>query len=262
MRYIEPCKDQLGPTFEYALVFLSSIMPDQKTILEQCQKNIGYRFKNPALLKEALTHSSGADTPLTSNERLEFLGDSVLGFVVCERLFHQFPEIREGGMTQIKSSVVSRITCQSIGKKLALDECLFVGKGVGRNTRISPSMLADMIESLIAAIYLDGGLGPARKFIEKHFGPEIDAFADSVTTDNFKSLLQQVAQRDFGHTPEYRVLEIKGPEHGKCFRIGVRIGKTIFQSAWGNNKKEAEQRAAENALYILQGEEAPYFGGE
>ena len=236
-------------------------MPIDKK-LELCQEKIEYQFDDLHLLKEALTHSSGADTHLTSNERMEFLGDAVLGFVICETLYHTFPEMREGDMTKIKSAVVSRAACQQIGRKLGMEDSLFVGRGVANGARISPSMLANVVESLIAAIYLDGGLDEARTFIDKHFGKNILESAETLETDNYKSLLQQVAQRDFGHTPEYRILEICGPEHSKCFRIGVRVGQTVFQSAWGNNKKEAEQRAAENALYILRGEDAPYFSGE
>ncbi len=231
-------------------------------ILDLCQQRIGYRFTDPGLLKEALTHSSGAETHLTSNERMEFLGDAVFGFVICETLFHRFPELREGDMTKIKSAVVSRATCQEVAKKLGMEECLIVGRGIPRGGRIPSSMLSNVVESLIAAIYLDGGLEPARERIQDWFEEPIARFADSLDVDNFKSLLQQVAQRDLGHTPEYRIMEIRGPEHSKCFRIGVRVGSMVFQSAWGNNKKEAEQRAAENALYILRGEEAPYFGGE
>lgn len=232
------------------------------TSLETCQSAIGYRFKNPDLLREALTHTSGADTPLGSNERMEFLGDSLLGFVVCERLFQQFPESREGDMTKIKSSVVSRATCLRIGKELGLAEFLIVGRGVGSFAKIPSSMLSNCLESLIAAIYLDGGLRPARIFIERFFFPEIERCSETLEPDNYKSLLQQVVQRDFNLTPEYRILAIEGPDHHKCFRVGVRIGEMVFQSAWGNSKKEAEQRAAENVLYILRGEEAPYSGGE
>jgi len=233
-----------------------------QSVLELCQKRIGYRFKDQGLLKEALTHSSGADTHLTSNERMEFLGDAVFGFVICETLFMRFPELREGDMTKIKSAVVSRSTCQEVARLLGLEECLIVGRGIPKGGRIPSSMLSNVVESLIAAIYLDGGINAARERIRAWFEEQIVRFADTVEVDNYKSLLQQVAQRDMGHTPEYRIMEVCGPDHSKCFRIGVRIGSMTFQSAWGNNKKEAEQRAAENALYILRGEEAPYYGGE
>lgn len=233
-----------------------------QAILKTCQKRIGYKFTDTNLLKEALTHSSGADTHLTSNERMEFLGDSVLGFVICETLFHRFPEYREGEMTKVKSAVVSRSNCQEVAKKLKLEECLLVGRGITKGKRIPSSMLSNVVESLIASIYIDGGIDVARDRILAWFEDSIIHFTENIDVDNFKSLLQQVGQRDIGKTPEYRILEVRGPEHSKCFRIGVRIGTMTFQSAWGNSKKEAEQRAAENALYILRGEEAPYYGGE
>jgi ribonuclease-3 len=232
---------------------------DQLRFIEKCQQVIGYRFKNPRLLREALTHTSGAETPLGSNERMEFLGDSLLGFIVCERLFRQFPQSREGDMTKIKSSVVSRATCLRLGREIGLSEFLIVGRGVGSQTRIPPSMLSNCIESLIAAIFLDGGMVPAQKFVERLFLSEIERCSESLEPDNYKSLLQQVSQREFGITPEYRILTIEGPDHHKCFQISVRIGITVFQSAWGNCKKEAEQRAAENALAVLHECPVPYL---
>src|SRR4051812_17501130 len=136
----------------------------QASVLEECQEKIGYRFQQPEFLRGALTHSSSADTRQESNERLEFLGDSVLGLVVCERLFRNFPDLMEGEMTKIKSVVVSRRTCTSISRELNLDEYLFMGKGMSGTIAVPPSVLADVYESLVAAIYLDGGLEPARDF--------------------------------------------------------------------------------------------------
>src|SRR5437899_4553827 len=134
-------------------------------VLEECQAAIGYRFRQPELLRSALTHASGANTRLASNERLEFLGDSVLGLVCCEQLFQRFPEYEEGDMTRIKSVVVSRRTCARFSRDLKLGDFLFLGKGMHLHTAVPASMLADVYESLIAAIYLDGGLDVAREFI-------------------------------------------------------------------------------------------------
>jgi ribonuclease-3 len=143
-------------------------------ILEECQKAIGYHFRKPTLLRAALTHASGADTRLSSNERLEFLGDAVLGLVTCEQLFHRFPDYQEGDLTKIKSVVVSRRTCARISKLLNLGEYLFLGKGMNVHAAVPPSLLADVFESLLAAIYLDGGLEPARRFILKYITPQND----------------------------------------------------------------------------------------
>src|SRR5271166_2450738 len=127
-------------------------------ILEECQNAIGYQFRQPELLRGALTHASGANTRLASNERMEFLGDSVLGLVTCEQLYHRFPDYQEGDLTKIKSVVVSRRTCARFSKALHLGEFLFLGRGmnVRDSAAVPPSMLADVYESLVAAIYLDG----------------------------------------------------------------------------------------------------------
>src|SRR5437660_11377943 len=142
-------------------------------ILEECQEVIGYRFQRPELLRAALTHTSGANTRLASNERMEFLGDSVLGLVVCEQLYLRFPDYQEGDMTKIKSVVVSRRTCARISRLLNMGEYVFMGRGMGHHGVVPPSILADVYESLVAAIYLDGGLEAARPFILKYMGPEI-----------------------------------------------------------------------------------------
>src|SRR5437660_12207888 len=141
--------------------------------LDECQRAIGYQFRQTELLRAALTHASGADTRLSSNERLEFLGDAILGLVACEQLFHRFPDYQEGDLTKIKSVVVSRRTCARISRDLNLGHFVFMGRGMGHHGVVQPSILADVYESLVAAIYLDGGLEAARPFILKYMGPEI-----------------------------------------------------------------------------------------
>src|SRR5205085_8541079 len=143
-------------------------------ILEECQRVIEYRFRKPKVLRAALTHASGADTRLASNERLEFLGDAVLGLVVCEQLFERFPNYQEGDLTKIKSAVVSRRTCARMSRQLNLGDFLFLGKGMHLHTAVPASLLADVFESLVAAIYLDGGLEAARTFILRSLNPEIE----------------------------------------------------------------------------------------
>ncbi len=236
------------------------LTPEISDILEDCQTALAYRFQQPDLLRSALTHASGADSRLASNERMEFLGDSVLGLVVCERLFQRFPEYLEGEMTKIKSVVVSRRTCAAISRDLHLDDFLFMGKGMSGSATVPMSVLADVFESLVAAIYLDGGLEPAREFILRHMGPEIDQVAEGTHGGNYKSLLQQVAQREFGATPQYQMLDEKGPDHSKCFKVAAQIGRQLYPGAWGRNKKEAEQKAALNALSHINGEPLPYPG--
>lgn len=231
---------------------------DEDQLLEDCEAVLGHEFREPELLREALTHASGANHRLASNERLEFLGDAILGAVVCERLFRQFPDSEEGELTRIKSIVVSRQTCARIAAALEMDEFLVLGKGMGSRDQTPSSVLADLTESLIGAIFLDGGMRAAKRFILRHFGPEIDAAAEGRDGLNYKSALQQTAQRDFGETPTYRLLDEKGPDHSKCFKIAAQIGQGGFPPAWGRNKKEAEQRAAHNALCQLAGDPIPF----
>jgi ribonuclease-3 len=228
--------------------------------LETCQQIVGYRFRDPSVLRSALTHASGAQHRLASNERLEFLGDAILGAIVCELLFEQFPNLLEGHLTKIKSVVVSRQTCAKISADLGLESLLIVGKGISTGKLVPSSLLADVFESLVAAIYLDGGMEPTREFVRRSIQSEIDQAASGTSDDNFKSLLQQVVQRDFGDTPTYQLLAEQGPDHDKCFQISAQFAGREFPPAWGRNKKEAEQRAACNALALLNGDEPPFAG--
>jgi ribonuclease-3 len=160
-----------------------------------CEQRIEYAFANKGVLQAALTHASGAEHRLASNERLEFLGDAILGAVVCELLFHRYPEYLEGELTRVKSVVVSRQTCARISHRLGMQEFLILGKGMAGSVRLPESLLADVFESLIAAVYLDGGLAAARAFIEREITDEIEDTVKGRGSDNYKSQLQQLAQR-------------------------------------------------------------------
>lgn len=241
-----------------ALEAESDLDPELLSHLEQCEQRIEYSFSDRSLLRAALTHASGAQHRLASNERLEFLGDAILGAVVCELLYHQYPEYLEGDLTRLKSIVVSRQTCAKISQELGMQEFLILGKGMTTHPTVPSSLLADVFESLIAAVYLDGGVDAARQYIERYVGPEIERAAMGESGGNYKSLLQQVAQREHGTTPTYQLLDEKGPDHSKCFKISAQIGPYRYQAAWGRNKKEAEQRAARNALYELNGDPPPF----
>ena len=236
----------------------ASLDRDLSTLLENCERRIGYFFRDKGLLRSALTHASGAEHRLASNERLEFLGDAILGAVVCEQLYRQYPEFLEGDLTKLKSIVVSRQTCARISEALGMQEFLILGKGMTTSPSVPSSLLADVFESLIAGIYLDGGDAAAREFISRYICPEIDLAAGGELGGNYKSLLQQLAQREYGTTPNYQLLDEKGPDHSKCFKISAQIGSNRFQAAWGRNKKEAEQRAARNALSELNHEAPPF----
>jgi ribonuclease III len=232
-------------------------LPDG-SLLEKLERRIGYEFKDKALLLASLTHASGAEHRLASNERLEFLGDAILGAVVCEILFQQYPDLLEGELTRLKSIVVSRETCAKLSASLGMQEFLILGKGMTTHPNVPSSLLADVFESLLAAMYLDGGDQVARQFITKTIEPEIDLAVEGVTGSNYKSLLQQLAQREHGTTPTYQLLDEKGPDHSKCFKVAAQVGANRYQPAWGRNKKEAEQRAARNALSQLSGQTPPF----
>lgn len=220
-------------------------------LLDRAQEVAGYRFADPELLVAAVTHASLADNRLASNERLEFLGDAVLGLVVCEDLFTRYPDKLEGEMTKIKSVVVSRRTCAQLAEELGLSDLLRLGKGMTETNETPSSVKAGVFEAFVAAIYLDGGLEAARDFLLPHLAPEIERSARSENKDNYKSFLQQYAQKHYDATPRYEALDEKGPDHSKCFEVAVVIHDRRFPSAWAPSKKEAEQRAALLALQEL-----------
>jgi ribonuclease-3 len=217
----------------------------------QIENIVDYKFSDKSLLARAFTHSSAVDNRLLSNERLEFLGDSVLALIICQALFERFTSYLEGDLTKVKSMLVSRGTCARIAKHLGLQKFLKVGKGMTSSRALSGSLAAGVLETVIAAIYIDGGLDAARSFILKVFGPTIEQADAEHVQGNFKSLLQQYAQEQFNVTPSYVLLDEKGPDHNKCFELEVAIASQHFPSAWGTNKKEAEQKAAFNALVEL-----------
>ncbi len=219
--------------------------------LDQIQRKIGYTFANNDLLVEAFTHSSAADDRLSSNERLEFLGDSVLGVVICQALFEKYVDYLEGDLTKIKSSLVSRSCCAKITTQLEIQPFLRVGKGMASAKALPRSIEAGLLESVIGAIYIDGGFDVAQDFILKAFSPMMKKMEVKGPHGNYKSLLQQFSQEHFGVTPQYVLLDEKGPDHNKCFESEVMIQGHHYQSAWGISKKEAEQKAAENALIEL-----------
>lgn len=225
----------------------------QKEALHGVQEAIGYSFKNPDLLVYALTHASIADSRIESNERLEFVGDAILGMVVCNELYHQFPEYLEGELTKIKSAVVSRRVCAQIARSLDLPRFLFLGKGMSTRGQVPSSLAAAVYEALIAAIYIDSGsIDEAKRFILATAADHIRRAAQTEHQRNFKSQLQQYVQQELNATPIYEMLDEKGPDHSKCFEVGVVIQGRRYRSAWGPSKKEAEQKAAYLTLRELE----------
>lgn len=220
-------------------------------MIKQAADILGYTFKDQAILQEALTHASCADSRLKSNERMEFLGDAILGFVVCEYLYQKFPDLLEGDLTKIKSAVVSRRVCAKISNSIELEQMLNLGKGMSGRPALPSSVAAAVFESIIAGIYLDGGIRSARAFVLRMTKPYIHEAAESAHQQNFKSVLQQIAQRHLPTNPSYHLIDEKGPDHAKAFEVCVQIDGRSFPSAWANSKKQAEQQAALNTLCEL-----------
>jgi ribonuclease-3 len=218
---------------------------------ERAEKVIQYQFKNADLLKESLTHASVADHRLQSNERMEFLGDAVLDLIICEALYKRFPEYLEGDLTKIKSAVVSRRTCAEVSIETGLIDLLIIGKGISSRESLPSSLAAAVYESIVAAIYLDGGFDIVKEYVLRTMSPKIDLIASNTHQQNFKAVLQQHAQKILGAPPAYDLLDEKGPDHSKCFEVCVVIDGRRFTSAWGPNKKMAEQKAALLALEEL-----------
>jgi ribonuclease-3 len=222
-----------------------------KDVLHQIEQILGYEFTNEALVKRAFMHSSAVDSRLDSNERLEFLGDAILSTVICETLYDKYSRYAEGELTKMKSMLVSRGTCASIARRLGLPRFLTVGKGMISSKALPTSLSAGLLEAVIAAVYIDGGFDAARDLILRSFLTLIEQVDSEEAHGNFKSLLQQCSQEQFGVAPLYVLLDEKGPDHNKCFESEVVIDQRHFPSAWGANKKEAEQKAAYNALVDL-----------
>ena len=219
---------------------------------ERAEKVLGLVFNDPQLLQESLTHASIADTRLQSNERMEFLGDAVLDLVVCEALYRRFPTLLEGDLTKIKSAVVSRRTCAEVATETGLADLLIIGKGISSRQAMPSSLAAAVYESIVAAIYLDGGFDVVKEYVLRTMTPKIESISANINQQNYKAVLQQHAQKILGSPPIYELLDEKGPDHNKCFESAVILGDRRFHSAWGTNKKEAEQKAAYKALVELK----------
>ncbi|MDP1570230.1 MAG: ribonuclease III [Vicinamibacterales bacterium] len=247
VRLIESHREQVGGGFVIPA-------PQQMAALEA---RLGYRFRDRGLLEHALTHrSKAAEDPsggVVDNESLEFLGDAVLGFAVADLLCREFPDSREGYKSKVKSAVVSTASLAEGARRLGLGDHLILGRGEEKTGgRKKPALLADTYEALIAAIYLDGGLVPARAFIEREIGPLIrDARGPGYVNRDYKSTLQERLQTRGGPLPSYRIAAEIGPDHVKQFHVEVRVGDEVIAEGVGRTKKDAEQEAARAALAAL-----------
>jgi ribonuclease III len=224
---------------------------------EALQRGIEYRFRDRGMLEHAMTHTSRANEDVSGgvadNESLEFLGDAVLGFVIADMLFRDFPGFNEGQKSKVKASLVSTTTLARQAERLSLGDHLLLGRGEEKTGgRRKQALLADGYEALIAAIYLDGGIEEARAFILREFGPLLgDVKESGLAGQDFKSALQEHLQATERPLPEYRLTGTMGPDHRKQFQVTVFVGGDSLAEAIGPSKKEAEQEAARLALARL-----------
>lgn len=211
--------------------------------------DLTYRFSRPELLELALTHASADGAK--NNERLEFLGDAALDLIVAQELFTRFPELSEGALTEIKASIVSRKNLAVAGARLGLAEAVTLGRGM-RSRTLPGSVLANLYEAVLGAIYLDGGYEAARQWALESLGAQIESATTLPRDGNPKQVLQEFVQRCSQGLPRYELIETRGSAHAKVFLVAAWIHEQRFPSAWGRTMKEAESWAAYEALLVLR----------
>lgn len=221
------------------------------------QQVIGIDFRDPSLLEQALVHSSyineNPDFPLADNERLEFLGDALLGFIVTERLYRELPHMAEGELTKVRVSLVRQDTLALAASTLKLGDYLHLGKGEeSTGGRYKQTNLADVFEALIGAIFLDQGLAAASDFVLTQLSSWLDEVGTQEISTNYKALLQEFTQAEHKQLPTYRIVETSGPDHNKDFTVEVTLGDRILGTGSGKSKKTAEMEAARSAWEKLK----------
>lgn len=220
--------------------------------IKKCQKALGYRFSDPDFLQQALTHASSKGSLSLDNERLEFLGDAILGAIISDHLYQSLPGEEEGELSKLKAAIVNRRAQARATKALGLGEFIILGKGMRKTTSIPASVLANVFEAVLGAIYLDGGLKAARKFAMSALEKEIDLALSDPHIRNYKSVLQEFAQKKFGEFPTYKIISEEGPDHKKEFSVVAIIKGKQYAKGKGKSKKEAEQSAAQSTLAVLE----------
>ncbi|MGD9651618.1 MAG: ribonuclease III [Candidatus Dadabacteria bacterium] len=216
------------------------------------EKKLGYTFRDEGILKTALTHSSFAnETSVESNERLEFLGDAVLGFIVARVLYDLFPEAAEGKLSKMRSAIVSRMNFAHFAKELKIDKQILLGKGEEiTGGRKRQSNLAGAFEAVIGAVYIDGGYRKVYTIVSRLLKDCLNG-KEEIFKD-YKTKLQEIAQRQFKKVPKYKVVLEEGPPHDKCFHVEVKLGRKAIGKGVGSNKKQAEQAAAKEGLEEIE----------
>ena len=220
------------------------------------QQTLGTSFNDLPLLEQALVHSSYVNEnpgfALTSNERLEFLGDAVLDFIIAEELYQRFPNLSEGEMTKLRSSLVCQDSLSRMARAISLGDYLYLGRGEeASGGRRKPANLARALEAVIAAIFLDQGLATAKDFVLRAASQELNKVLSQGVEADYKSQLQELIQARHQQTPAYRVIEATGPDHDRTFTVEVRVGDSVLGRGSGKSKKMAEAEAARSALEQL-----------
>ncbi len=222
--------------------------------MRSLEEKLNYTFQNPALLENALTHSSRANESrgkLQSNERLEFLGDSILGMVVADHLYRNHPDLPEGELTRTRAALVCEESLVQAAQELGLGDYLRLGRGEeAGGGRQRPSIRADAVEAVLAAVYLDGGLDPVRRIIQRYILTR--EIAGLTQPRDYKTTLQELVQREGAQVLQYRLTGESGPDHDKRFTVEVALNGAPLGSGSGHSKKEAEQMAARAAIRMLQ----------
>lgn len=232
------------------------ISADEKKRLKQFEKNLGYSFRDKALLKRALTHKSYTNemklSPLRHNERSEFLGDAVLELAVSTLLMEIFESHPEGELSKLRAAVVNEEQLAELARAIGLGEFLYLGKGEEQTGgRDKPSLLSDALEAVLGGVYLDRGFQKAYQVIEKHYAQVIRKAGSEGFVKDYKTRLQEVVQGRFRVIPRYEVITARGPDHNKVFEVNLYIRETLYGAGKGFSKKSAEQAAAQQALEKL-----------
>lgn len=230
---------------------MASIRPEHEPVVTHLEMRVGHKFARPELAIQALTHSSAKEVDLPCNERLEFLGDSIIGQIVSEFLFDHFPRYEEGDLSTMKSIIVSAKTLAEIARDLEIEKVIILGRGLTEKRNLPRSILCNAFEAVVAALYLDGGMTLTRTFVLDRIRPKIDLILKDEHEKNYKSILQNYAQRTLSTIPTYKVMKETGPDHKKMFQVVVELDVRTYGPAWGANKKDAEQKAAKQALEAL-----------
>ncbi|WP_243374471.1 ribonuclease III [Geotalea sp. SG265] len=238
-------------------------MPDETVKpIADLEQIVSYIFTDRSLLDEALTHPSFVNESggkvRQDNQRLEFLGDAVIGLILSHELFSRFPGSREGELTKLRASLVDEASLALLAGKIHLGAFLRLGRGEEKSGgRDKPSLLADAYEALVAAIYLDGGMEPAASMVKRHFAPLVENGEMRTTGRDFKTDFQELAHRLCGLAPRYQLQGVSGPDHERIFSVAVLLGEELLGEGAAKSKKEAEQAAARQGIALLKKRQAP-----